>query len=76
MASRVEKDTMGELCVPVESLYGAQTARSLINFAIGEDRMPRAMIRAFGILKKVCLSDVILDGDVGAMPDPNSAPAS
>jgi fumarate hydratase class II len=50
---RVEKDTMGELLVPTESLYGAQTARSLINFAIGQDKMPRAMIRAFGILKKV-----------------------
>jgi fumarate hydratase class II len=44
---------MGELKVPNDSLYGAQTARSLINFAIGQDKMPRAVIRAFGILKKV-----------------------
>eukprot|EP00048_Salpingoeca_helianthica_P015168 m.225394 g.225394 ORF g.225394 m.225394 type:complete len:467 (-) comp16688_c0_seq1:61-1461(-) len=49
---RVERDTMGELRVPAASLYGAQTARSLIYFAIGEDTMPRAMIRAFGLLKK------------------------
>jgi aspartate ammonia-lyase len=50
---RVERDTMGELRVPASSLYGAQTARSLIYFAIGHDTMPRAMIRAFGLLKKV-----------------------
>eukprot|EP00047_Mylnosiga_fluctuans_P010271 m.15540 g.15540 ORF g.15540 m.15540 type:complete len:501 (+) comp3043_c0_seq1:1244-2746(+) len=61
MATRVEKDTMGELQVPVDSLYGAQTARSLINFAIGDDIMPRAVIRAFGILKKsACLANVSL----------------
>lgn len=53
MATRIEKDTMGEVRVPAQSLYGAQTARSLIHFAIGEDLMPRSLIRAFGILKKV-----------------------
>ena len=49
---RIEKDTMGEVEVPSDRYYGAQTARSLINFNIGEDTMPHAMIRAFGILKK------------------------
>lgn len=49
---RVEKDTMGEIKVPKDKYYGAQTARSLINFKIGEDKMPREIIRAFGILKK------------------------
>ncbi len=49
---RVEKDTMGEMKIPKEKYYGAQTARSLLNFKIGHDRMPREMIRAFGILKK------------------------
>ncbi|MDA0771620.1 MAG: class II fumarate hydratase [Cyanobacteria bacterium] len=49
---RVEKDTMGEIQVPVSSYYGAQTARSLVNFKIGKDKMPIEVIRAFGVLKK------------------------
>ena len=49
---RVEADTMGELEVPANRYYGCQTARSLINFDIGEDKMPRGIIRAFGILKQ------------------------
>jgi fumarate hydratase class II len=51
-ATRIETDTMGKIEVPNDRYYGAQTARSLIHFAIGDDRMPRAVIRAFGILKK------------------------
>ncbi|MFL2979816.1 MAG: class II fumarate hydratase [Candidatus Thalassarchaeaceae archaeon] len=50
--NRVEIDTMGEVVVPADRYYGAQTARSLENFDIGDDLMPRAVIRAFGILKK------------------------
>ena len=49
---RTEADTMGELEVPADRYYGCQTARSLINFDIGEDTMPLAVIRAFGILKQ------------------------
>ena len=49
---RLEVDTMGDIEVPAERYFGAQTARSLINFDIGEDRMPRPVIRAFGILKQ------------------------
>ncbi|MBO58559.1 MAG: class II fumarate hydratase, partial [Euryarchaeota archaeon] len=49
---RVESDTMGELEVPADRYYGCQTARSMMNFDIGNDKMPRAMIRAFGILKQ------------------------
>lgn len=52
MASRIEKDSMGEIEVPAERLWGAQTQRSLENFKIGGDRFPREMIRALGILKK------------------------
>lgn len=52
MSYRIETDTMGEIHVPNEFYYGAQSARSLIHFAIGEERMPRPIIRAFGILKK------------------------
>jgi fumarate hydratase class II len=52
MDYRIETDSMGELRVPADRYYGAQTARSLINFKIGGDRFPREMIRALGILKK------------------------
>lgn len=52
MNYRIEKDTMGEIQVPFDKYYGAQTARSLMNFKIGGDRFPRELIRAFGILKK------------------------
>ncbi|GIV54391.1 MAG: fumarate hydratase class II [Candidatus Kapaibacterium sp.] len=50
--TRLESDTMGTIEVPADKYYGAQTARSLIHFAIGTERMPRELIRAFGILKK------------------------
>ena len=49
---RTETDTMGPIEVPIDRYYGAQTARSMIHFAIGHDRMPREIIRAFGTLKK------------------------
>ncbi len=52
MGNRIETDTMGEIEVPDDRYYGAQTARSLMNFKIGGDRFPREMIRALGILKK------------------------
>ena len=52
MDYRIENDSMGDLRVPADRYYGAQTARSLINFKIGGDRFPREMIRALGILKK------------------------
>ena len=68
---RVEKDTMGDVEVPSDRYYGAQTARSLINFNIGEDTMPHAMIRAFGILKKAAAETNVelgeLDPKVGAL---------
>lgn len=52
MKTRIEKDTMGEIEVPSEAYYGAQSARSLIHFDIGIETMPRELIRAMGILKK------------------------
>ncbi|MDA0715395.1 MAG: class II fumarate hydratase [archaeon] len=50
--TRIESDTMGEIEVPNDRYYGCQTARSLINFDIGNDTMPARVIRAFGILKQ------------------------
>lgn len=60
MATRIEKDAFGDLPVPADVYYGAQTARSLINFNIGSETMPREMIRAFGIVKK-CSCKVNVD---------------
>lgn len=52
MSLRTERDTMGEIDVPATAYYGAQTARSLIHFEIGEERMPREVIEGMAILKK------------------------
>jgi fumarate hydratase class II len=51
MDYRMEKDTMGEIRVPVEKMWGAQTQRSLENFKIGLERMPPEIIKAFAQLK-------------------------
>ena len=52
MGYRKEKDSMGELEVPEDRYYGAQTQRSLENFKIGGERFQRELIRAYGIIKK------------------------
>jgi fumarate hydratase class II len=54
MEYRIEKDTMGEVKVPADAYYGAQTQRSIENFKIAQDinRMPKEVIRAFAFLKK------------------------
>ena len=52
MEFRIETDSMGEIKVPVNKYYGAQTARSLMNFKIGGERFPAELIRALAIVKK------------------------
>ncbi|MDQ0243531.1 fumarate hydratase class II [Bacillus fengqiuensis] len=52
MKYRIERDTLGEISVPAEKLWGAQTQRSIENFPIGTETMPMEIIRAFAILKK------------------------
>src|SRR5687767_1434368 len=54
MNYRIEKDTMGEVKVPADALYGAQTQRSIENFKIARDinKMPKEIIKAFAFLKK------------------------
>src|SRR6266513_1548830 len=65
--TRIETDSMGEIEVPADKYWGAQTQRSLIHFAIGFDVMPREMIRAFGVLKKTC---ALVNHDLGKLsPD-------
>ncbi len=55
MDYRLEEDSLGEVRVPADKLYGAQTARAVENFPIGEEKMPTAIIRAFGIVKKAAV---------------------
>ncbi|KAA3635386.1 MAG: class II fumarate hydratase [Calditrichaeota bacterium] len=69
MEYRIEKDTMGEIEVPADKLYGAQTARSKMNFQIGNETMPRELIRAFGILKK---SAALVNTELGILPKEKS----
>lgn len=52
MEYRIERDTLGEMRVPADKLWGAQTQRSYQNFRIGTERMPREIIRVFAVLKK------------------------
>ena len=51
---RIEKDSMGELQVPADALYGAQTQRAVNNFAVSGMPLPVAFIRALGLVKAVC----------------------
>ncbi|MBB6428217.1 class II fumarate hydratase [Algisphaera agarilytica] len=54
MATRIEKDSMGEMPVPADALYGASTARAVANFPIANRPLPPAVIHAFGHLKAAC----------------------
>jgi fumarate hydratase, class II len=67
MDYRIEKDTMGEVQVPVNALYGAQTQRSIENFKIAQDinRMPKEIIRAFAYLKKAA---ALTNFEAGVLP--------
>lgn len=64
MEYRVERDTLGEMQVPADKYYGCQTARALVNFKIGAERMPREVIRAMGILKKAA---ALVNRDLGLL---------
>ena len=63
--TRTESDSMGQIEVPANVYWGAQTQRSLLHFNIGRDTMPPELIRAFGILKKAC---ALVNQDLGKLP--------
>jgi fumarate hydratase class II len=65
MDFRIETDSMGEIQVPTDKYYGAQTARSIMNFKIGGERFPRELIRALGILKKAA---ALTNKELGILP--------
>ncbi|HEY1023221.1 MAG TPA: class II fumarate hydratase, partial [Flavisolibacter sp.] len=69
---RIEKDTMGEVQVPADAMYGAQTQRSIENFKIAQDinRMPKEIIRAFAYLKKAA---AITNFEAGVLPEEKKA---
>ncbi|MBL8795784.1 MAG: class II fumarate hydratase, partial [Planctomycetia bacterium] len=64
--TRTESDSMGKIEVATDRYWGAQTQRSLHHFDIGDDRMPRILIRAFGILKKAA---ALVNRDLGKLKD-------
>ena len=63
---RTESDTLGDVQVPTDAYYGAQTARSMRNFDIGEEQMPTEVIVAFGVLKKAAAS---VNRELGLLAD-------
>ena len=65
METRTETDSMGDIEVPANRYYGAQTARSLIHFDIGAETMPRELIRGMGILKK---ASALVNAELGLLP--------
>src|ERR1700744_5536190 len=71
MSFRIEKDTMGEVQVPVDAYYGAQTQRSIDNFKIAQDinKMPKEIIKAFAYLKKAA---ALTNLDAGILPKEKS----
>lgn len=64
--TRIESDSMGGIEVPGDHYWGAQTARSLIHFGIGQDTMPNSIIRAFGLLKRAAAE---VNRDLGKLSD-------
>ncbi|WP_028317139.1 class II fumarate hydratase [Desulfobulbus elongatus] len=67
MEYRIEHDTMGEIEVPADRLWGAQTERSRRNFHIGEERMPLALIHGLVRLKRAC---AVVNHRLGKLPEP------
>jgi fumarate hydratase, class II len=64
-ATRRETDSLGEVEVPIDRYWGAQTQRSLHHFSIGDDRMPKAVIRGMAVLKKAA---ALTNQDLGKLP--------
>jgi fumarate hydratase class II len=67
---RIESDSMGEIKVPADKYWGAQTQRSLENFKIGGDKFPKELIRALGILKKAA---AMTNQELGSLPADKAA---
>ena len=62
--TRTESDSFGPLKVPAEKYWGAQTQRSLMNFPIGWEKQPVALVRALGVIKQACAEANMENGDL------------
>src|SRR5216117_2489789 len=65
LPTRVERDSMGEMAVPADALYGASTQRAVLNFPISGQRFPRRFIRALALVK---LAAAETNGELGLLP--------
>ena len=70
MNYRIEYDSLGEVPVPADALYGAQTQRAIDNFPVSGLRMPRQFIRALGLVKASCAR---VNADLGLLDAERSA---
>jgi len=70
MSFRIEKDTMGEMQVPADKYWAAQTQRSVHNFEIGNEKMPIEVVYGFANLKKAC---ALVNQELGRMADDKTA---
>src|SRR6201987_1832667 len=70
--TRIESDSLGQVDVPAEHYWGAQTQRSLIHFSIGDDHMPKAVYHAHGYVKKAAA----IVNEAGGRLDPERADAT
>jgi fumarate hydratase class II len=66
MEYRIEKDSMGEIKVPADKLWGAQTQRSFENFQIGTEKIPGELVTVFGVLKKAA---ALVNQELGLLDD-------
>ena len=73
MDYRIEKDTMGEVKVPVDKYWAAQTQRSIHNFAIGSEKMPLEVVYGFANLKKAC---ALVNQELGRLDDAKTSAIS
>ena len=64
-ATRIERDSMGEMEIPGDALYGATTARAILNFPISGITFSRSFLRALGLIKAACAT---VNGDLGLLP--------
>src|SRR4030095_6995842 len=69
--TRIERDSMGEMIVPANAYYGAQTARAVENFPISGLKFPRRFIRALGLIKKHA---ALTNESLGLLPRPIASP--
>src|SRR5712691_226138 len=69
LATRVERDSMGEIEVPADALYGASTQRAVVNFPISGQRFPRRFLRAMALIKRAAAE---ANADLGLVDRPKA----